>query len=77
MGTSHQRVQEIMVQELVQAPHTTYIFQELDPCLFGVLKCRGQYVLPFDDDQTATNFLLKIYRTFRQTMIELNIWGAF
>jgi hypothetical protein len=45
--------------------------------LFGVLKRRGQYKLPFDDDQGTATFLLKIYRTFKQTMIEVNIWAAF
>jgi hypothetical protein len=53
------------------------IFQELDLCLFGVLKRQGQYVLPFDDNRTTTNFLLKIYRTLRQTMVEANILEAF
>jgi hypothetical protein len=70
-------LRDARVRAITLAPHTTHIFQELDLCLFGVLKRRGQYLLPFDDDQTTTNFLLKIYRTFRQTMIKLNIWGAF
>jgi 2-methylisocitrate lyase-like PEP mutase family enzyme len=60
------------VRIITWAPHAIHIFQELDLCLFGVLKRRGQYGLPFDDDHTTTNFLLMIYRTFRQTMIEPN-----
>jgi hypothetical protein len=59
------------------APHTTLIFQELGICLFGVLKRRGQYTLSFDNGETTTGFLLKIYRSFKHTMIEPNIWGAF
>jgi hypothetical protein len=57
--------------------HTTHVFQELDLCLFGVLKRRGQYILPFDDDQTTADFFFKIYCTLRQTMTEPSIWGAF
>jgi hypothetical protein len=70
-------IQDSRVRVIIWTPHTTHIFQELDLCLFAVLKRRGQYILPFDDDQTTNNFLLKIDRTFRQTMIEPNIWGAF
>jgi hypothetical protein len=70
-------LRDASVRVITLAPHTTHIFQELDLGLFGVLKRQGRYVLPFDDDQTTTIFLLKIYRTFRQTMIEQNIWGAF
>jgi hypothetical protein len=65
------------VRIITWPPHTTHIFQELDLCLFGVLKRRGQYLLPFDDDQMMAGFFFKIYRTFRQTMTEQNIWGAF
>jgi hypothetical protein len=31
----------------------------------------------FDDEQGTANFLFRIYRRFKQTMIESNIWGAF
>jgi hypothetical protein len=54
-------------------PHTTDIFQQLDICLFGVLKRKEQYALPFGNDQTTIDFLLNIYRTFKQTMTEPNI----
>jgi hypothetical protein len=30
-----------------------------------------------DEEDGTTAFLFKIYRTFKQTMIEANIWGAF
>jgi hypothetical protein len=59
------------------APHATHILQELDVSLFGVLKRREQYVLPFEDNQTTAGFLLRIYPTFKQTMTEPNICGAF
>jgi hypothetical protein len=70
-------LQDSRVRVITWAHHTTHIFQDLYLCLFGVLKRRGQYVLPFDHDQATTNSLLKIHRTFRQTMIEPNIWRAF
>jgi hypothetical protein len=38
------------VRIITWPPHTTHVFQELDLCLFGVLKRRGQYRLPFDDN---------------------------
>jgi hypothetical protein len=33
--------------------------------------------LPFDEEEGTAAFLCTIYRTFKQTMIEANIWGAF
>jgi hypothetical protein len=30
-----------------------------------------------DEEQPAAAFLLKVYHDFKQTMIEVNIWGAF
>jgi hypothetical protein len=52
-----------------------HIFQQLDVSLFGVLKRRGHYRLPFDDDQGTTNFLFKVYWTFKQAVVKANIWG--
>jgi 2-methylisocitrate lyase-like PEP mutase family enzyme len=57
-------LRDVRVRVISWTPHTTHIFQELDLCLFGVLKRRGQYLLPFDDHQTTTSFLLNIYWTF-------------
>jgi hypothetical protein len=31
----------------------------------------------FDEEQPAAAFLFKVYHDFKQTMIEVNIWGAF
>jgi hypothetical protein len=70
-------LRDARVRVITWPPHTTQIFQELDISLFGVLKRRGQYKLPFGDDQDTATFLLKTYRTFKQTMVEVNIWGAF
>jgi hypothetical protein len=59
---------------MTRAAHTTQLFQQLDISLFGVLNRRGQDTLPFDDDQGTTDFLFKVYRTFKQIMIEANIF---
>jgi hypothetical protein len=70
-------LRDAKVRVITWPPHTTQIFQQLDISLFGVLKQRGQYKLPFDDDQSTSDFLFRTYRTFKQTMVEANIWGAF
>jgi hypothetical protein len=70
-------LRDAKVRVITWPPHTTQIFQQLDISLFGVLKQRGQYKLPFDDDQSTADFLFRRYRTFKQTMVEVNIWGAF
>jgi hypothetical protein len=56
---------------------TPHLFQQLDICLFRVLKRKEQNALPFGNDQTTLDFLLNSYRTFKQTIIEPNICGAF
>jgi hypothetical protein len=62
-------LRDVRVRIMTWAPYTTRTCQKLDICLFGVLKRRGRYTLPFDDDRRTTGFLLKIYWTFKQTMI--------
>jgi hypothetical protein len=61
------------------APRTRQIFQVFDLTLFGVLKRRGQYQLPFEDDTGSVRFIKKMYHDhdFRMTIVEPNIWGAF
>jgi hypothetical protein len=58
-------------------PHTTHIFQNFDICLFELLKRREHYALTFDDDRIRADVLLKIYWTFKRTLIEPNIWSIF
>jgi hypothetical protein len=65
------------VRVITFAPHTTQIFQVLDLTLFGVLKRRPRYELPFDDDNATVRFIMKGYHDFGQTTIRSNIWGAF
>jgi hypothetical protein len=57
------------------APHTTQIFQalDLDLSLFGVLKRRGQYQLPFGDDAGSAPFIKQVYCDFQSTMTDLNM----
>jgi hypothetical protein len=44
---------------------------------FGVLKRRRGYELPFEDEKETDKLIMKVYRDFKQTMLEPNIWGAF
>jgi hypothetical protein len=59
------------------APHTPQIFQvlDLDLALFGVLKGRGQYQLPFGDDTGSARFIKEVHHDFRSTLTDINIWG--
>jgi hypothetical protein len=46
---------------------STQIFQQIDVSLFGVLKRRGQYKLPIDEeDGTAAFYLRSIARSSKQ-----------
>jgi hypothetical protein len=59
------------------APHTTHLFQVLDLTLFGALKRRRQYELPFDTDHRAAGFIQNVYHSFRETMTDPKIRAAF
>jgi hypothetical protein len=45
--------------------------------LFGVLKRRLGYKLPFEDEKETVRFIMKVYHDFKQIMLEPNICGAF
>jgi hypothetical protein len=45
--------------------------------LFGVLKRRLGYKLPFEDERETVKSIMKGYHDFKETMVEPNIWGAF
>jgi hypothetical protein len=68
---------ETNVRVITFASHTIQIFQVLDLTLFGVLKRRPRCELPFDDDNATVRFIMKGSHDFGQTMVRLNIWGAF
>jgi hypothetical protein len=61
------------VRVITFAPHTTQIFQILPVTLFGVLKRRLGYKLPFEDQNETVPFIMKVYSDFKQTMAESNI----
>jgi hypothetical protein len=61
------------VRVIIFAPHTTQIFQVLDATLFGVLKRRLGYKLPFEDGKETVKFIMKVYHDFRKAMVEPNI----
>jgi hypothetical protein len=68
---------EARVPVTTLAPNTTQIFQVLDVALFGVLKPRPRYQLPFEDEKEIVEFIMKVYHDFKQTMVESNIREAF
>jgi hypothetical protein len=65
------------VRIITFAPHTTHIFQTLDVILFGTLKKHDNGLKMCDEEQPAAASLPKVYHDFKQTIIEVNIWGAF
>jgi hypothetical protein len=67
---------EARVRIVTFAPHITQIVQALDFTLFGGLKRRGQYQLPFGDDIGSAHFIKKVYRDFQSTMTDINIWDG-
>jgi hypothetical protein len=68
---------EAGVRVITLAPYPTQLFQVLDVTLFGVLKRRLGYKLPFDDEKETVKFIMKVYHNFKQIMVESNIRGAF
>jgi hypothetical protein len=65
------------VRVIIFTLHTTHIFQVLDLVLFGALKKRSTRLSTLDEEQQAAAFIIKVYHDFKQTMVEVNIWGAF
>jgi hypothetical protein len=49
----------------------------LDVVLFGAMNKHATGLETLDEEQPPAAFLLKVYHDFKQTMIEVNIWGAF
>jgi hypothetical protein len=71
------RLTEATVHVITFAPLTTQIFQVLDLTLYGVLKKRGRYKLPSENDTAKVKVIMKVYHDFGQTMVSPNAWGAF
>jgi hypothetical protein len=65
------------VRVITFAPNTTHIFQVLDLVRFGALKKRSTRLSTRDEEQPDAAFIIKVYHDFKQTMVQVNIWGAF
>jgi hypothetical protein len=63
------------VRIITFAPHTTHLFQIFDAVLFGALKKHVNGLKMFDEEQPAAAFLRRVYRDFKQIMIEIDIRG--
>jgi hypothetical protein len=48
-----------------------------DVVLFGALKKQIIGLSTLDEEQPAAAFIIKVYHDFKQTMMEINISGAF
>jgi hypothetical protein len=68
---------EARVCVITFAPHTTQILQILGLTLFGVLKRRTGFGLPFENDNATVKFIMRVYHDFGQTIIQPNLWRAF
>jgi hypothetical protein len=63
---------EARVRVITFAPHRRQIFQILDVTLFGAVKRRLGYKLPFENEKKTVKFIMKVSRDFKQTMVEPN-----
>jgi hypothetical protein len=59
------------------AIHTIHIFQILDVMLLIALKKHNMGLETLDEGPWAAAFLFKMYRDFKQTMIEVDMWKTF
>jgi hypothetical protein len=64
------------VKIITFSSHTTHIFQIFDVVLFKALKKYATGLATFEEEQTIAAFIIKVYHDFKQTMIEVNIWGC-
>jgi hypothetical protein len=67
----------VRVRVIIFASHMTHIFQMFDVILFSALKRHAIRLENLDEEQPAAAFLFKVYHDFKQTVIEVNAWGAF
>jgi hypothetical protein len=65
------------VRVITFAPHTTHIFEKLDVMLFDVLTKYATGFSKLDEEQPAAAFTINVYHDFKQTIVEVHIWGAF
>jgi hypothetical protein len=65
------------VKIVIFASHMTYIFQILDVMLFGALKKYATGLETLNEESWRATFFLKVYRGFKEMMVEIDIWRAF
>jgi hypothetical protein len=49
----------------------------LDVVLFGALKKLASRLEMWKEESRTVAFIIKLYHDLKQTMVEVNIWGAF
>jgi hypothetical protein len=59
------------------APHTTHVFQMLDVVLFGALNKRASDLEMSNEESGTVAFIIKLSQDFKETIVEVNIWGLF
>jgi hypothetical protein len=65
------------IRNIILAPNTTHAFQMLDVVLFSALKKRASGLEMWNEESGNVAFIIKCYHDFKQTVVEVNIWGAF
>jgi hypothetical protein len=65
------------VRVITFAPHTTHVFHTLNVVLFGALETRASGLEMWNEESRTVAFIIKLYHDFKQTMVEVNIWGTF
>jgi hypothetical protein len=49
----------------------------LDVVLFGALKKHATGLEMLNEESGTVAFIFKLYRDFKQTIVDVNIWGVF
>jgi hypothetical protein len=65
------------VRVIIFTTHTTHVFQMLDVVLFDALKKRTSRLEMWNAESGIVAFIIKLYHDFKQTMVKVNIRGAF
>jgi hypothetical protein len=65
------------VRFITFASYMTHAFPVLDVVLSDALKKHAPGLKILNEESGTIAFILKLYHDFKQTMVEVNIWGAF
>jgi hypothetical protein len=65
------------VKVIIFVSHKTHVFQVLDVVPFGALQKHATGLESLNEKSRTIAFILKLYLDFKQSMVELNISGAF